>query len=106
MPNSDTFAALVDTATKCLATAFASLPRPASNQSRALWALVIVSSVVKVFEETMNSVSSGSRSRMASAKSVPSTLDTNRKVSRPVAVVPERLVGHHRARGRSRRCRC
>jgi hypothetical protein len=42
--------------------------------------LVIVSSVVKVFEETMKSVSSGSRSRVFSAKSVPSTLETNRKV--------------------------
>ena len=43
-------------------------------------ALVIVSRVVKVFEETMNSVSAGSRSRTASAKSVPSTLETKRKV--------------------------
>ena len=74
--------------------------------SRAVCALVIVSSVVKVFEETMNSVSAGSRSRVASAKSVPSTLETKRKVSRAVAVVPQRLVRHHRARGRSRRCRC
>ena len=55
-------------------------PRPARNQSRAVWALVIVSSVVKVFEETMNSVSAGSRSRTASAKSVPSTFETNRNV--------------------------
>ena len=37
-------------------------PRPASSQSRAVCALVIVSSVVKVLEETMNSVSAGSRS--------------------------------------------
>ena len=51
-----------------------------SNQSRALWALVIVSSVVKVFEETMKSVSAGSRSRVASTKSAPSTLETNRNV--------------------------
>ena len=43
-------------------------------------ALVIVSSVVNVFEETMNSVSAGSRSRVASAMSVPSTLETNRNV--------------------------
>jgi hypothetical protein len=43
-------------------------------------ALVIVSSVVKVFDETMNRVSDGSRSRTASAKSVPSMLDTKRKV--------------------------
>ena len=43
-------------------------------------AFVIVSSVVNVFEEMTNSVSAGSRSRVASTKSVPSTLDTNRKV--------------------------
>jgi hypothetical protein len=42
--------------------------------------LVIVSSVVKVFEEMMNSVSAASRSRVASTKSVPSTLDTKRNV--------------------------
>jgi hypothetical protein len=40
----------------------------------------MVSSVVKVLEETMNSVSAGSRPCTASAKSVPSTLDTKRKV--------------------------
>jgi len=43
-------------------------------------AFVIVSSVVKVFDDTMNNVSAGSRSRVASAKSVPSTFDTKRKV--------------------------
>ncbi len=53
---------------------------PASSQSRAVCALVMVSSVVKVLDETMNSVSAGSRSRTASAKSVPSTLETKRKV--------------------------
>ena len=45
----------------------------------------------------MNSVSAGSRSRVASAKSVPSTLETKRKVRSRSAVVPQRLVGHHRA---------
>ena len=75
----DTSAALVDSATKCLATAAASPPSAASSQSRAVCALVIVSSVVKVLEATMNSVSAGSRSRIASAKSVPSTLETKRK---------------------------
>ena len=60
-------------------------------------ALVIVSSVVKVFDEMMNSVSSASRSRVASAKSVPSMLETKRKVRSRCAVVPQRLVGHHRA---------
>ena len=54
--------------------------RPANSQSRAVCALVMVSSVVKVFEETMNSVSAGSRSLTASAKSVPSTLETKRNV--------------------------
>jgi hypothetical protein len=43
--------------------------------------LVIVSSVVNVFEATMNSVSSASRPRVASTESVPSTLDTKRKVN-------------------------
>ncbi len=67
----------MDTATKCLATA-ASSPRAASAQSRAEWALVMVSRVPKVLEAMMNSVSAGSRSRVASTKSVASTLDTNR----------------------------
>src|SRR5206468_10500650 len=80
MPNSETLAALVETATKCFATAFASPPSRASDQSRALWAFVIVSRVVKVFEETMNNVSAASRSCVASTKSVPSTFDTNRNV--------------------------
>jgi hypothetical protein len=77
MPNSDTFSALVETATKWWATA-ASSPSACTVQSRAERALVIVSSVVNVLEETMNSVSSGSRSRVASTKSVESTLETNR----------------------------
>ena len=80
IPNSVTFSALVETATKCLAIASSSLSA-ASDQSRAERALVIVSSVVNVFEEMMNSVSAGSRSRVASTKSVESTFDTNRKVS-------------------------
>jgi hypothetical protein len=81
IPKSATFAALVDTATKCRATAFASPPDPASSQSRAARALVIVSSVVNVLDATMNSVSPGSRSRTASTKSVASTFDTKRNVS-------------------------
>jgi hypothetical protein len=79
IPNSATSLALVDTATKCFATA-SSEPSLDSAHSRAEWALVIVSSVVKVLEETTNRVSAGSRSRVDSAKSVPSTLETNRKV--------------------------
>ena len=45
----------------------------------------------------MNSVSAGSRSRVASTKSVPSTLETKRNVRSRSAVVAQRLVGHHRA---------
>ena len=55
-------------------------PAFASTHSRAVWALVSVSSVVNVFEQMMNSVSSGFRSRVASTKSVPSTFETKRKV--------------------------
>ena len=79
MPNSATRSALVETATKCLATA-ASSPSAASAHARADCALVIVSSVVNVFEAMMNSVSSGSRSRVASAMSVESTFETKRSV--------------------------
>ena len=78
IPNSPTPSALVDTATKCFAIASGS-PSAASDHSRAVLALVMVSSVVNVFEEITNSVSAGSSSRVASAKSVPSTLETNRK---------------------------
>jgi hypothetical protein len=81
IPNADTFSAFVDTATKCLAIADSSPPSRASAHSRAVRALVIVSSVVNVFEATMNSVSSASRPRVASTESVPSTLDTKRKVN-------------------------
>ena len=79
IPNFVTSPALVDTATKCRAVARGS-PSAARHQSRALCALVMVSSVVNVFEATMNSVSAGSRSRTASARSVASTFETNRKV--------------------------
>ncbi len=79
MPNSLTASELVDTATKCFAIADSS-PNASSTQARAVAALVIVSSVVNVLDETTNSVCAGSRSRVASAKSVPSMLDTNRKV--------------------------
>ena len=79
MPNSATLAALVDTATKWLATA-ASSPRASSSQRRAVVALVMVSMVVNVLEQTMKSVSAGSRSWVASQMSSPSTLDTKRNV--------------------------
>ena len=51
-----------------------------SSQSRAVCALVIVSSVVNVFEEMMNSVSADRDRCTASAKSVPSTFETKRNV--------------------------
>src|SRR5438067_11498767 len=80
IPNLATSPALVETATKCLATDFSSFPSPDVNQSRAECAFVIVSSVVNVFEETTKRVSAGSRSCVASTKSVPSTLETKRNV--------------------------
>ncbi len=71
----------VETATKCFATA-ASLPPSARQAPGARGARHSSSSqcVVKVLEETMNSVSAGSRSRVASKKSVPSMFETKRKV--------------------------
>jgi hypothetical protein len=72
---------LVETATKCFATAAVSPPSPARLHSRAEAALVMVSRVVNVFDETMKRVSAGSRSWTASEKSVPSTFETKRKVS-------------------------
>ena len=80
MPKSVTRSAFVETATKCFATA-ASSPSAASAHSRADAALVIVSSVVNVFDAMMNSVSAGSRSRVASTMSVESTLETKRNAS-------------------------
>ena len=80
MPNFSTASEFVDTATKCLAIDDLSCSA-SSTHWRAVAAFVIVSSVVNVLDDTMNTVSAGSRSRVASAKSVPSTLDTNRKVS-------------------------
>ena len=79
MPNARTRSVFVDTATKCFATA-ASLPSAATLHARAELALVIVSSVVNVLDATINNVAAGSRSRVASTKSVASTFDTNRKV--------------------------
>ncbi len=82
MPNLDTSAALVESATKCFgdrALVAAEGRRVERSQSRAVWALVSVSSVVNVFDATMKSVSSGSRSRVFSAKSLPSTLETKRE---------------------------
>ena len=60
-------------------------------------AFVIVSSVVNVFDAMMNSVVSGSRSRVASRKSAPSTFDTKRYVIARSANGGERGGGHARA---------
>jgi hypothetical protein len=76
MPKRRTSASFVETAAKCLDTAASSPPSPASTHARAARAFVIVSRVLNVFEATMQRVSAGSRSRVASARSVPSTLDT------------------------------
>ncbi len=96
MPNRATSSAFVETATKCFAIAVSSPPRPRSSHARAVPAFVIVSRVVKVFEDTMKSVSAGSRSRVASRKSAPSTFDTKRNVRRPIAEGSQGLGGHHR----------
>ena len=78
MPNFATSTALVETATKWLRTADSSFSRSRS-QARAVRALFMVSSVVKVFEATTKSVSAGSKSRTASTKSVASTFETKAK---------------------------
>ncbi len=59
----------------------ASSPTRSRNQARAVRALVSVSWVVKVFDETTNSVVAGSRSSTASVTSVGSMFETNRKVN-------------------------
>ncbi len=64
-------------------------------------ALVMVSRVVKLFDEMTKSVSSGSRSRVASAKAVPSTFETKRKPRSRPAVRSQRLVRHDGAEVRS-----
>ena len=53
-----------------------SLPAAFKNHSRAVWALVMVSWVVKVLEATMKRVVSGFTRRRASAIWVPSTFET------------------------------
>ncbi len=79
MPNAPTATAFVETAAKCRATA-ASLPSAPTSHARAALAFRMVSIVVNVLDETITSVSSGARSRVASTKSVPSTFETNRNV--------------------------
>ena len=95
MPKAATSSALVLTATKCSATAPS--PRASTSHARAVRALVSVSIVVNVFEETTNSVSAGSRSATASVIAAPSTLDTKRHVRSGLGERPQRPVGHRRA---------
>ena len=59
MPNADTFSALVDTATKWLATASSGTRARRPPSPAPIRALVSVSSVPNVLEEMMKSVSSG-----------------------------------------------
>ena len=80
MPNLATSLALVETATKCLATS--ACVATLRNQFRADWALVMVSWVVKVFEATINRVVSGFSFSSVVLRSVPSTLET-KCASRP-----------------------
>ena len=74
MPNSATLSSWVETAAKWSPTAAS--PTPCAIQARAVLALVIVSSVVKVFDETMNKVRDGSSPRSVSPMSAPSTFET------------------------------
>ena len=81
MPNFDTSSALVDSAAKCLAIAASGAP-DFRNQRRAVWALVSVSCVVKVFDAIRNRLVSGSIRFSVSAMCVPSTLETKCSVMR------------------------
>ncbi len=74
MPNSATLAVLVETATKWSATAAS--PRVCTSQLRTVRALVMVSTVVKVLDETITRVRAGSRSRSVVVTSAASTFDT------------------------------
>ena len=77
IPNAATSEALVDTATKWVATA--SAPSEAVSHARADRALVSVSCVVNVFDEITNRVVAGSSSPTAAIRSLPSTLLTKRQ---------------------------
>ena len=76
MPNSPTAFRLVDSAAKCRPTAAS--PSFSAIQARAAAALVRVSSVVKVFDATRNSVRAGSSPCTVAWNAWPSTLDRNR----------------------------
>ena len=100
MPNLVTSAALVETATKCFATALSS-PSAARLQSRAVCALVIVSSVVKVFDEMMNK--RFGRVEVARRFGEVGAVDVRDEAHGQiaVAVMAQRLVRHHGAEVRA-----
>ena len=78
MPNFLTSPALVETATKCLATACS--PKASISHLRQVLAFVIVSMVVNVLEETINSVVSGSILFKTSAQAVPSIFEIKKQL--------------------------
>ena len=94
MPKSSTRRLLVETATKCLATAAS--PSVAVSQRRAAVALVSVSSVENVLDATMKSVVAGSKS--ASVGDQVGGIDVGHEARRNprVGIVAQRLVHHHR----------
>src|SRR5690606_3926041 len=75
IPKASTAALLVLTATKCLAMCDV-LPPFSKNHSLALCALVMVSWVVKVLDETINNVVCGSRFFTFSKRCAASILET------------------------------
>ena len=95
MPNSATLSALVETATKCLATADSSPSWP-TTQSRAEVALVRVSRVPKVFDEMMKRVSSAARSRGRLHEVGGVDVGDEAEGHVAPAVVAQGLVGHDR----------
>ena len=97
IPNFATSVAFVDTATKCLATADSSPPNAASAHSRALRALVSVSSVVNVFDE-IDEQRLGGIEIVGGLPEV-GAVDVAHEPERHVALgeVAERVVGHVRA---------
>ena len=98
IPNFATSFAFVETATKCFATEVSSPFNPASDHARAVCALVIVSSVVKVFEEMMNRVSAGSRSLDGFRKIGPIDIGNEAKRQVALAVVAKGLIRHDRSK--------
>ena len=106
MPNLATSSALVETATKCLATAFSSPPRPFSEPvARRVGVghgLQRGEGLRRDDEQRFRRV------EVAGGLGEVGAVDVGDEAEGhvAVAVMLERLVGHDRARGRSRRCRC